>query len=104
MTIKKVRKNKISLPFYKDNNEQLVRTHRYEIKFNDKQKNLLDKYFTETEKLYNICVDIWKKYNNMPTNWQIVKDVIFTNYYRAKLDNKYEDMINIIVEDIKKSL
>ena len=104
MTIKKVRKNKISLPSYKDNNEQLVRTHRYEIKFNDKQKILLDKYFTESEKLYNICVDIWKKYNDMPTNWQIVKDVIFTNYYRSKLDNKYEDMINIIVEDIKKKV
>ena len=37
--------------------------------------------------IYNLCVDIWKDFPNVTTNWQLLKDVIFKHIYRNRIDN-----------------
>ena len=55
------------------------------VHLNCKQKKILDKYYLEYKILYNFCVDVWTKYKEMSTNWQLIKDVIFRHYYRAEI-------------------
>ena len=81
---------------------KVLRTHRYMIHLNCKQKKILDKYYLECKILYNMCVDIWTKYKEMSTNWQLIKDVIFRYYYRADLKLEYSKIIDQIVDDLKK--
>jgi transposase len=77
-----------------------LRTHKYEIKFNDEQKKIIDNYFKECENLYNICADIWTQYNSLPINsWKLVKDVIFKHRYRSNINVSRKELIdNIIAE------
>ena len=53
--------------------------------------------------IYNLCVDIWKDYPNVTTNWQLLKDIIFKHIYRDKIDNfNIITAKNLIINELKK--
>lgn len=99
--------NKIKIKISTNDNENnlCIRTHKFKINFDELQHNILKNYFKECEKIYNLCVDIWREYNNVTTNWQLLKDVIFFYLYRDKTKNPTGD-INVdkilIIEELKK--
>lgn len=85
--------------------EICIRTHKYKINFTDSQHLILQKYFSECYKIYNLCVDIWKEYNNVTTNWQLLKDVIFYYLYRNKINNPNNDITidkALIIKELRK--
>ena len=67
--------------------ESVDRTYKYKINFSNCQKQILKKYFNECHNIYNLCVNIWKEYNDVTDNWKILKDVIFDVIYRE--NNKH---------------
>src|SRR5271154_2443397 len=85
----------------KNNGGTLLRSHKYMITFTNEQKVILDKYFKECKTVYDLCVDIWSKYNDMTHNKYIVKDVIFKHFYRSNNKPLYQDIVNNIVNDLK---
>ena len=99
--------NNFKLNFLDDYNndkvENIICSHKYQINFSDKQHKILTSYFKECTMIYNLCVDIWKDYQNVTTNWQLLKDIIFKHIYRNKIDNF--DIItakNLIINELKK--
>jgi putative transposase len=95
----------LKLPNNDINDEIIICSHKYKIHFSDSQHNILKKYFNECFKIYNLCVDIWKDYNEITTNWQLLKDVIFHYLYRDKTKNPNDNMdINkeLIIKELKK--
>jgi putative transposase len=86
----------------KENND-IICSHKYQINFSKKQHEILIKYFKECNMIYNLCVDIWKEYSNVTTNWQLLKDVIFNHIYRTKNDNfNILNAKNLIINELKK--
>lgn len=83
------------------NDTEIIKAHKYKLNFSNEQRSILKSYFSECEKLYNICVDVWKKYNDMTTEWRIVKDIIFKNYYREKYTGSYDSLIDKIIIELK---
>lgn len=76
-------------------------TYKYKIKFSEEQHNILKIYFNECNIIYNLCVDIWKEYNDMTDNWMILKDAIYDIYYRDK--NTIKESKKLIIERLKKN-
>jgi putative transposase len=77
------------------------RTYKYKITFSKEQHIILQKYFNECYKIYNLCVSIWKKYNDMTDNWQILKDVIFEKIYRNENNKTHDENIQSIIDELK---
>ena len=46
------------------------------------QHRILQGYISEYIKVYNLCVNIWKLYPTMTSEWTIIKDVIYDFFYR----------------------
>jgi len=84
------------------NNDELIRSHKYQINFSKEQHLILKSYFEESAGLYNFCVDIWKEYSNISSSWQLVKDVIFKHLYRSNEDNEIDVIKQLIITDLKK--
>ncbi len=86
------------------NDDALIGSHKYLIYFNDKQHEILKGYFGECKKIYDLCVDIWKDYNNVTSNWHIFKDTVFHFLYRDS-NSKNLSINNIkklIINELKK--
>ncbi len=93
----------------------MIRAHRYKLSFDDDQIKVLDIYFNECQSLYNLCVDIWsaafaangrsnpqgKKYDHVTSSWQLLKDIIFKHKYRSNNIYSYNQLIDIIIADLK---
>ena len=83
--------NNFKLNFLDDYNnnkvDNIICSHKYQINFSNKQHQILINYFKECNMIYNLCVDIWKDFPNVTTNWQLLKDVIFKHIYRNRIDN-----------------
>lgn len=97
-------KNEIKLDkkfIVNNSDEKLYKSHKYELLFSPTQHKILQQYYDECKILYNICVDVWKQYNNMSTSWQLIKDVIFRNYYRSSIKKEYNQLIDSIVNELK---
>ena len=86
---------------FSNNDDILFSSHRYRINFSDVQHKIIQSYFNESIKLYNICVDIWKEYNDMQTNWMIIKDVIFDYYYRFNNGKTINEIRTLIINELK---
>ncbi len=80
--------------------DDLIRAHRYKLSFDNNQIKILDIYFDECKSLYNLCVDIWKKYNNVTSSWQLLKDIIFKHKYRSKNIYSHDQLIDLIIADL----
>lgn len=89
---------------YNDNKvDNIICSHKYQINFSNKQHKILINYFNECAMIYNLCVDIWKDYPNVTTNWQLLKDIIFKYIYRDKIDNfNIITAKNLIINELKK--
>jgi putative transposase len=89
---------------YNDNKvDNIICSHKYQINFSNKQHKILINYFNECAMIYNLCVDIWKDYPNVTTNWQLLKDIIFKHIYRDKIDNfNIITAKNLIINELKK--
>lgn len=86
-----------------DDNKPIIVSHKYQIYFTKDQRDILVKYFNEAKVIYDLCVDVWKKYNDCTSNWQILKDVVFQICYRnenSKNLNK-DDKVDLIVKELK---
>jgi len=101
MKSKNIRAKKLVFENIEHNIEKVIATHKYIINFTQEQESKLDKYFEASEKLYNVCIDVWKKYKEMTTCWQIVKDVIFDHYYRYNNGISYDLIIENIIKELK---
>ena len=99
--------NKFKLNFLDDykvkEDNDIICAHKYQINFSNNQHEILIKYFKECNTIYNLCVDIWKEYPNVTTNWQILKDVIFNYIYRTKDENfNILNAKTLIINELKK--
>lgn len=99
--------NNFKLNFLDDYNDDkvdnIICSHKYQINFSNKQHKILINYFNECAMIYNLCVDIWKDYPNVTTNWQLLKDIIFKHIYRDKIDNfNIITAKNLIINELKK--
>lgn len=95
-------KHQFNVPYNTDYSDTNIYTHKYSVHFSDGQKSVLEKYFLECLTLYNLCVNIYNLYNDITTEWRIVKDVIFDVIYRNNdskltLNQKYQ----VIVDTLK---
>lgn len=79
----------------------MIRTHRYKLSFTDDQIKILTGYFNECTILYNLCVDIWKKYNDVTDSWQLLKDIIFKHKYRSNKSYSHDQLIDLIINELK---
>lgn len=100
-------KNNFNLNLFNNkysNGEELLCSHKYLIKFDDKQHQILKEYFSESKKVYDLCVDIWKDYKDVTSNWHIFKDVLFKHLYRdSNSKNKSINQIKtLVINDLKK--
>jgi transposase len=82
-------------------NDDLIRAHRYKMQFTDDQIKILTNYFNECHNLYNLCVDIWKKYNDVTSSWQLLKDIIFKHKYRSNNNCSKDDLIDLVINELK---
>ena len=48
-----------------DDEDNMFRAHKYKISFTYEQSEILADFFKECTYLYNLCVDVWKKYNDV---------------------------------------
>ena len=99
--------NNFKLNFLDDykvkDDDDIICSHKYQINFSKEQHEILIKYFKECVIIYNLCVDIWKEFSNVTTNWQLLKDVIFNHIYRNKNDNfNILNAKNLIINELKK--
>ncbi len=74
-------------------------SHKYKIIFSETQHKILKGYFNECLNIYNLCVDIWKQYKDITTNWQILKDSIYNIVYKKQ--NSFENAIPLIISELK---
>jgi putative transposase len=102
--VKKTSKNSFKIDnIIELDDKDLIGSHKYEITFTNIQKQILTGYFNECERLYNICIDIWKKYPEVTHNWKLLKDVIFKKVYRSLISvTNLDDTIENIILDLKK--
>jgi len=84
-----------------DKKDEMIRTHRYKLSFTDDQIKILTGYFNECTILYNLCVDIWKKYNDVTDSWQLLKDIIFKHKYRSNKSYSHDQLIDLIINELK---
>ena len=80
--------------------DEMFRAHRYKLSFNNDQIKILDIYFNECTLLYNLCVDIWKKYNDVTHSWQLLKDIIFKHKYRSGNNYPHDQLIDLIINEL----
>jgi putative transposase len=99
--------NNFNLKLFNDefsNDDLLISSHKYQINFNEKQHKILEGYYKECKKIYDLCIDIWTDYKECTSNWQIFKDVIFQYLYRN--DNvknlPITQIKNLIINELKK--
>lgn len=89
--------------FNNDKIDNIICSHKYQINFSKKQHEILVNYFKECTMIYNLCVDIWKDFSNVTTNWQLLKDVIFKYIYKNKNNNFNITTARIlIINELKK--
>jgi transposase len=89
--------------FNNDKIDNIICSHKYQINFSKKQHEILVNYFKECTMIYNLCVDIWKEFSNVTTNWQLLKDIIFKYIYKNKNNNFNITTAKIsIINELKK--
>ncbi len=98
--------NNFKLNLFSDNfinNDELICSNKYLINFTDNQHKILKKYFGECKKVYDLCVDVWKDYKDVTSNWHLFKDVVFKHLYRdANSKNQPIQQIKfLIVNELK---
>jgi len=89
------------IPSY-DSNMKFLRMHKYRINFTPEQKFIIHHHIKEYVYLYNLCIDIWKKYKNITYEYSIVKDVLFDYVYRNNTTPDRKDLIRHIIYEFKK--
>ena len=95
-------KYKFNVPYDTDYNDVNIYTHKYFVYFTDFQKSILKKYFVECLTIYNLCVNIYNLYNDITTEWRIVKDVIFDVIYRNNNNNlTLKQKYQLIIDSLK---
>ena len=84
-------------------NQNIINSHQYRIKFTHGQTEILSEYFDKYEKLYNLLVDIWIKYDDMPDELFTVRKVVYKwfRYKYAELYENYETNIDKIVKELQ---
>lgn len=104
-------KKKITLPDHlidniKFNNKKtFLRAYKYQIHFTKKQGVILNKFSLECDRLYNICVDLWKIDNKISDNSLCIYPSIFDIVYRNPDTNKLtnEEQITLIHKRLEKN-
>lgn len=81
--------------------DKLVRTHTYKIYFNSQQKDTLNKWYLESKRLYDLCVDIWKNYKEIPSNKLFMASIIYKHFYRQNKDKSRSQIIENIIKELK---
>ena len=89
------------IPSY-DSDLTFLRMHKYRINFTPEQKFIIHHHIREYIYLYNLCVDIWKKYRSITYEYSIVKDVLFDYVYRNNATPDRKDLIRHIIYEFKK--
>jgi putative transposase len=91
-----------------NNHDSIIRSYKYLLDFNDEQKNILDKWFLECDKVYNKCVNLYNNTDNFNLNYKKSKlDVFNMIYGKNKKNAPYDiltDEVRIFCSNIKSCL
>lgn len=91
-----------------NNSDKIIKSYKYELDFTKQQKDILNIWFSECDKVYNKCVELYNKTSNFNLNYKKTKldifKIIYGNNKKSAPYDTLTDEVRIFCSNIKSCL